>query len=94
MRDLCVIGLLLIASPWVVGIVICILKFFGEKYDKLVRYFELLKDEHNKERLLIEYKDWYTNEQKAVIQAYILNNRYQRKHLFSLNDLNILKAFI
>lgn len=94
MRDLCVIGLLLIIMPWVVGIVISLLKFLSEKYNKILRWFELLKDEREKKQCLEEYRSWYTPDEKAMIYAAMLNSRYERKHILSLDDLKIWKAFI
>ena len=94
MRDLCVIGLLLIAMPWIVGIMICILKFLGEKYDKLIRWFELFKDEKEKKQCLEEYRAWYTPEEKAMMYACMLNDRHERGQIFNIDDLKIWKAFI
>lgn len=89
MRDLCVIGLLLIASPWVVGIVICILKFLGEKYDKFVRYFELTKLIRKIKRLMKQSDD-----SKVVRLAFLIEAKHQRSQIFSIDDLKIWRAFI
>ena len=94
MRTLCGIGLIAIIIPWAIGIGICLWRFFSEKWDKAIRYFELMKEEKQLQKNLREYADWYRKEQIAVIKACILNNRYERKSLFSKDDLKIWKAFI
>lgn len=94
MREICIFTLLTILSPLVTGIIICLYKFFSEKCSKLQRYFLLRKKEKGMQMIIKQYSSWYDDEQIAIIKACILNNRYERANLFSLNDLKIWKAFI
>ncbi len=94
MREICGILLLVIIVPWFIGICVCIWRYFSKEWDKVARWFELRKDEKQKLKCLEEYKDWYGPEHKAMLKACILNDRYERKKLFSIDDLKIWKAFI
>lgn len=89
MRDLCVIGLILIFVPWVVGIGICMWNFFSEKYDKVAKYFELTKLIKQIKRLLKQSDD-----NKAVRLAFLIEAKHQRSQIFSIDDLKIWRAFI
>lgn len=94
MRDLCVIGLLFIIMPWVVGIGICLWRYFSIEWDKLARWFELKRNERKLQKLIDEYYHWYTAEEVAMFEALIYDSKYKRSRLFSINDLKIWKAFI
>lgn len=94
MEAIVIICLLAILSPLGVGVSICLWKFICEKSFKIERYFLLRKEEKQMQRNLKKYSDWYDEEQKAIMKACILNNRYERTNMFSLNDLKIWKAFI
>jgi hypothetical protein len=94
MKELCTIALLFVLAPWVTGIGICLFKFFGEKVEKLEKWFALRKEEKQMQKNLKKYVDWYEKEQVAVIKACILNSRYERSSLFGKDDLKIWKAFI
>ena len=89
MRDLCVIGLVLIASPWVVGIVICLWKYFSVIWDKFAKYIELTKLIRKIKRLLKQSDD-----NKAVRMAFMYEAKYQRSQIFNADDLKIWRAFI
>lgn len=89
MRDLCVIGLLLIASPWVVGIVICLWKYFSIEWDKMARYIELTKLIWKVKRLLKQSDD-----NKVTRLAILIHAKGERAQIFSIDDLKIWRAFI
>lgn len=89
MRDLCVIGLILICAPWVTGIGICLWRYFESIWDKMARYIELTKLIHNIKRMLSN-----SDENKVTRLAFLIEAKYQRSQLFSLDDLKIWKAFI
>ena len=89
MRDLCVIGLILIASPWIVGIVICLLKYFSIEWDKMARYVELTKLIWKVKRLLKQSDD-----NKVTRLAILIHAKGERAQIFSIEDLKIWKAFI
>lgn len=94
MKAMCGIALLSLFIPWIIGICVCLWRYFSILWDKVIKWFELRKDEKQKLRCLEEYKDWYGIEHKAMLKACILNDRYERKNLFSKDDLKIWKAFI
>lgn len=89
MRDLCVIGLVLIVSPWIVGIVICLLKYFSIEWDKMARYVELTKLIWKVKRLLKQSDD-----NKVTRLAILIHAKGERAQIFSIEDLKIWKAFI
>lgn len=94
MRDLCVIGLILICAPWVTGIGICLWRYFETEWNKVARWFELKKNEKETQRLIDKYRHWYTTEEVAIFEAFIYDSKYKRSRLFSLDDIKIWKAFI
>ena len=89
MRDLCVIGLVLIAAPWVIGICICLWKFISEKWDKAAKYIELTKLIWKVKRLLKQSDD-----NKVVRLAFLIEAKHQRSQIFNIDDLKIWRAFI
>ena len=94
MRDLCVILLILIISPWFVGIGICLWRYFSNIWDKVAKWTELKRNEKQVKRLIKNYGDWYTAEENAIYEASIYDSKYKRSQIFTKDDLKIWKAFI
>lgn len=94
MREICIFTLLAILSPWATGIIICLYKFFYEKVEKILRYFSLRKQEKQLCEWLKNKDNWLDIDEVAILKAKMLNIRYERINLFSIDDLKIWKAFI
>lgn len=91
---MCGIALLSLFIPWIVGICVCLWRYFGTLWDKVAKWFKLKKNEREMQKFIDEYYHWYTTEEIAILQASIYDSKYKRSQIFNINDLKIWKAFI
>lgn len=94
MKELCVIALMFVLAPWVTGIGICLFKFFGEKMEKLEKWYVLKRHERRFRKCLRNYGDKMTTDEQATLIAAIAANRHVRSLIFDIDDLKIWKAFV